>query len=255
MVDTYSLTPPHLQEVIGIADILAVNTAASSNTPSAANGATVFTIGNAESGEVYSTNCEFWHPSGIMSVPALPLSPNNNIDSGQVIYFTKADQNIGLAFRDTRTELLGGNLAPGDTVVYANSSAARVALKEDGSVTLSTKDSTGQNTVSFSIDGYGMNFFAPWGSFSFDAAGFRVATAAGATMSLGGLNFPGLSSLSSCINLNAGLISVVSPLVQLGLPNLVTGYSQVVIPLAPVVTSEPIPPFATTAASSVYIGL
>lgn len=245
--------------LIQIADVMSVETAASTGTSSAANGSTVITIGSAESGEIFSTNTELWHPAGIVSIPALPNAVNNNVDCSQVMYLERSDDCIAFATRDTRTELLGGNINPGETVIY-NSTTARVALKSDDSITMMCMSSDGTNKVSFGINPTSLFFMAPWGRMVFDATGFHLATISGAQLDMGALNFPGLSSLASFVNLNAGQISMSAPIVNLGLG--LTGFFPLVIPLmvpgmplVPILCAAPaaptVPPL--TVSSSIYV--
>lgn len=241
---------------ISIFDIMNTETAASSGTVSAKTGAALVTLGYAETGEINSV-AEVWHPAGLLSIPALPNANNNNTDSAQAMAFVRGDQNMAFAFRDTRTELLAGNVAPGETVLY-NSGNARVSLKTDDSITLSTKDGSG-NAVYFQLSTTALTFMSPWGRIVFDATGFYVATANGCTFNMGGISLPGpLSSLSSTITMSSGIINLSSTsALMLGAGSV---YGQVVVPISPYFPTvfgnppgTPLPPFTTTTSPNVYV--
>ena len=250
-----------MKTLIQIADVLSIETAASYGTQSAANGATVVTVGVAETGEVISSNAEYWHPPGLLSIPALPNAVDNNTDCSQVVLFSdRYDQDVILAHRDTRIELLAGNINPGETVLY-NSGNARVALKNDDTINIITTDAgaTAPNAkLQFTIAPTGITIMASFGSLIFDATGFHITTLSGASFNMGAISssfLPGpLSALTSFCTLSAGTVNVAGTAVMLGLA--VADYAQIAVSPLPVPYLTPFtianPPVAC---SNVYVGL
>jgi hypothetical protein len=257
-------------EIIGVADVVGgdfpLNTPTTvnlglvsatvsppSSTPTGQNGATVFQIGNVAINEIYSKNTEHWQGSpGIYSLPALP-GGNTDTDACQVLYVNRNNQNIGIAYRDTRY-LAGINAQPGDTVLYAPGSTSRVKCSSDGSVYIGTETTatgtfpSGDKTY-FQVSPTGLYYKSPWVNISADANGFVVTTASGATFSLGqnaGIPIP---SIGSVCNIQAGTINLLGTNVALGAGPV---YAPVVIPISPVwPVGTPLPPFTTLASQSV----
>lgn len=237
-------------EIIGIADILMAETAANANTPNQLKGSITVNLGSAESGEMQSAEAEVWGSPGIISVPALPDKTANNTDSAQCLYFSRNNQNIVFAVRDTRTMSRAGNITPGETCVYAPNGKGRVLLKKNDAVTLVTEDADGGN-ITFTISPTGMYFKSPFGKMTFDATGFHVANATGARIDLSAIGAPGpLASVigSSCtiaassVSINSGTINLgpsmgaflpaiygVTPVVSPGIPVLGAGVGMVVV--------------------------
>lgn len=249
------------QDYITLADILSVQ--GSSEPGNSVNSLTV-NLGVGYSGEIVTKNALLFQPTGVL---ALPLGPGSIDSSGnfvgsdvskesaQAVAYVRNDQWIVLGTRDTRTQFTPGNLQPGETAVFATGSPAQTIHKLDGSVTMMTiaaSDNTSQ--VYLSVSPTALTFMAPWGRLVFDATGFHVATQSGAQLDLSGIAAPGLGSLSSFCNINAGIVSIPASAVNLGPPGPL-GYTQVVYSVAPGVPGIPLPPFTTTMCSSVYVGL
>ena len=171
--------------VIAIFDVMNAETPASTGTVSAKTGASLITLGYAETGETNSL-AEVWHPAGLISIPALPNANNNNLDAAQCLAFVRNDQNIAFAFRDTRTELLAGKIGPGETCLYGSNSKALEIIKNDDSITRLTKDANG-NLLQDTLDPTGWHFASSFGSIILDATGFHVITQSGASLHLGGV--------------------------------------------------------------------
>jgi hypothetical protein len=97
-------------------------------------------LGIADSGEVVSENNEIWSPSGLASRPAIVQTPSDN--SAQAIAIPFNDTNIIIGVRDSRYQKIYGQLAPGETCLFAvgdGSGQARVLLKANGTINLYTR--------------------------------------------------------------------------------------------------------------------
>lgn len=261
-------------EIIGVADVVGGDFPASppvslviplisgpgstytapSSTPTGQNGASVLQLGNASSNEIYSKNTEFWSGCpGIISLPALPVSANAT-DACQVMYMNRNNQNIGFAYRDTRYTLNAGNLLPGETMIFAPGSSAKLKVGLDNSITIGCDSDAGQRQY-LQINPKGLYFNSPWGTISLDANGFNVTTASGASFTMGGLLSSAIPipSLTSFVNINAGTFNAQCTAVSLGAGPI---YAQAVVPLSPVAPPlTPLPMFATCASPGVCISL
>jgi hypothetical protein len=208
-----------LGEIIGVSDIMFATTAANSNTPNQLNGSVTLNLGIAESGEMFSGQAELWSPSGILSVPMLPASANNNVDAAQALYFNVNDQKVVFATRDTRAQGQAGNINAGETVVYAPGSNASTLYKNDGSIThMTTSAADSTQNVYLKISPAGLQFVAPWGNITFDATGFHINTISGAAFDLGGVSLPGpLATLAgNYATITASNTTISSPFINIG---------------------------------------
>jgi hypothetical protein len=171
-----------LGEIVGVADILYVSTAANSNTANAQNGAITMTLGNAISGEVYYSECELWSSPGIISAPLLPAASTNNTDSAQVMYFNYNDQKIGFAVRDTRNMLQAGLIQPGETCVYAPGAQGRILIKLDSSINLvTTSDGTSSGqTVGIFVGTDTISIQNQYGAIMISSSGITITAGAAA---------------------------------------------------------------------------
>lgn len=233
-------------EIIGIADILFAETAANSNSPNSLNGSITVNLGFAESGEMQSSQAEVWGTPGIISVPALPASVNNNTDAAQALYYNRNDQCIVFATRDTRTQFLAGNINPGETCVYSPVGQGRLLCKADNSVSLITTDdgtSTG-NIISAGVSETGFKVVTPWGTLTLDNTGLNITLSSGASFNMGGT--ADLASGGSAATISAGNITLngtcnlgqapylpavasIIPLATPGVPILGSGVGEVVV--------------------------
>jgi hypothetical protein len=161
-------------QYLTICDVLAVGPTASSDSTNSVNSVTM-TLGNAQTGEIYTTSAILFNAPGIYSVPLPPGTISNNkftpssvsLTGSQVIAFPRNDQWIVLAVRDTRTQLNPGNIQPGEAAMQATGSAGRNIIKNDGSINLYTLN--GNNSMGLFItpsnnavncinsNGYGLN--------------------------------------------------------------------------------------------------
>lgn len=81
---------------------------------------------------------EWWQHTGFSSRPTVP-SPGNA--ACQSIVLKRSDRDIILATRDVRGTDILGNLADGETCVYASGAQGRSVYKADGSINHITTDS------------------------------------------------------------------------------------------------------------------
>lgn len=225
-----------------------------------------YTLGNAASGETYTTSAMSFSPPGFTSMAIGPgaidingnfAQSNTSPTSGQALALFKNDQWMVLGTRDTRVQNRPGNLGPGDSSQYALIGQASCTTKSDGSVTLSTTDDNTAvgNNVQLTISPTGLYFIAPFGRITFDAAGFRVTNAAGATFTLNATADP---ITGNSIMMSAGSISINSGMVLLGQNLGIYGgaaisAAPVVSPGQPIVPSIPAAPLGTLASASVFI--
>ena len=247
------VNPPISMTLVGVSTTITVP----SSTPSGQNGASVFQIGNISTNEIYSKSSEMWMGApGIYSLPALS-STTTNSDGCQVLYVNHNNQNIGVAYRDTRF-LAGLNGQPGDTFLYAPGSTSSVKCSQDGSVYIGT-DTVSVGTFPagtktyFQVSPTGLYYKSPWVNISADANGFNVTCASGATFSMGqnaGIPIP---SIGSVITLTAGTVNVLGTAVALGVGPV---FGQVTVPVSPVwPVATPLPPFTTMASQSVTVSI
>jgi hypothetical protein len=184
------------------------------------------TTGDAVSGEVSGPSTQMWQHVGFASKPAFPQP---GIASAQSLNLVRANGDISIASKDLRDNDIYGNLGPGETCLYArgplNEGMARVSLKADGSVTLSTttepvggiagmSNSDSGVGVYLRIDPDRLSFIAPWGKLIFDKSGFHVQTQTGASIDLSNISIP-LGGVNMC-RINASSVIIDSPTISLG---------------------------------------
>jgi hypothetical protein len=161
--------------------------------------------------QVASDGNEWWQMVGFASRPSKP-TPGSNGAEGVTIN------------RDLRQQGIYGNLAEGETIVFAGGAdgngQARVSLKADGSITLyTTTDNThAGDGVYLKIGPKGLSFVAPWGKFTFDATGWHQTTSSGARFDLGNVALPGPFStlMPNYARITASTVTLDSPAVMLG---------------------------------------
>jgi hypothetical protein len=143
--------------------------------------------------------------SGIISRPALPTAGKA---SCQAIIIKRSGGDIATAYRDLRANDIYGNIAPGDTAVYATSGpAAEMYRAADGSARQFTTDNgqTGPsagNTIFAGLSSYYQGVdgqphlggewrhYAPYGGFWQDPTGWHLRTWHGVKIDAGGLVLP-----------------------------------------------------------------
>ena len=168
-------------ETIRVADVLAVSSGTSN-----ANNSVLLTLGNAVSGEIYTTQAILYNSPGIYSVPL----PSGTIDNQgnytatnvsptacQAVCYVQNSNWVVMQVRDTRGQTNQGNIQPGEIALQVLGAQARIILKQDSSInlyTLNNGSSMGlfiapnEDTIScinskgygFQITDVGVNIFA-----------------------------------------------------------------------------------------------
>ena len=212
-------------DTLVLADIVNIGT---NSIPGNFSNSITLDLGNASSGEVYTSSAMLFNSPGIISLPVGPgesssttgeiTAGNTSSTAAQAIAYVRNDQWIVLGTRDTRTQDRPGNAGPGDTVVFAQTGRASVICKANGDVVLSTTttgDATGEN-MTLSLTTSGLYFNAPFGKIAFDAAGFRVSTGSGGSFSLIGTSNPTASTQcfisAACTTISSGMITLGNPI-------------------------------------------
>lgn len=214
------MASPNLEDIFNIgASIMGSNINGKNNTVS-------ITTGDAVIKETTGPKTQFWQQVGFASRPALAAP---GVGAAQSINIVRANGDISIATRDLRDQAIYGNLSAGETCIYASGTdgegQARIALKKDGSVTLSTTtdspDGGIRNTdtgvgVYLRIDPDRFSFVAPWGKLIFDASGFHVQTISGASFDLSNVNLPAPIGGVNSARITASSITFDAPNVCLG---------------------------------------
>jgi hypothetical protein len=210
-----------------------------------------------------SDKSEWWQHTGFSSRPATPSVGNA---SCQGIVLKQNDRDQVIATRDVRGTAILGNLADGETCVYASGAQGRTVWKADGSVRDMTTDnnkSTG-NAVFAGISPYYQTasgkpalggewrYYAPWGGQWQDPTGWHLRTFTGVKIDAGGVTLPSPISLGGSqfsVSADMGLLDFAT--VLLGRNN-GTGQALVqALPLQAVMTS--LASFLSTAGSELTI--
>ena len=167
-------------------------------------------LGDSVNGTVASSGAEWWQHVGFTSRP----SPSVKGQPGcQAFAVRLGDQDCIIATRDLRMANAIGVLKDGETCVFAGGidgdAQGKVLLKQDGSVTLFTTDSNDRNgkSVFLRVSPLGLEFSAPWGTWTFNATGWHVQCDKGPALdmgSMGGLPGP-LASLSSYVTVTTNI--------------------------------------------------
>lgn len=115
-----------------------------------------------------------------------------------------------------------GNVKTDEVIVPGpNGSEGRVALKENGTVSMvtSVNNERGAGTVVLTIGPDGFKFSSPYGSMVLDVTGFHVKTKAGPRIDMGGITITGIPAnipITGYCNITAPLVNVKGSIVQLG---------------------------------------
>lgn len=110
------------------------------------------------------------------------------------------------------------NITEGEVTLAGMAGQGRVRIKADGTVTLYTNDTNTDDgsAIFFRISTKGLEFCSPFGRFRFDASGFHIATAAGPSLDMGGVDLsgvPGIGALpGAVVNALSGYFTVTSPM-------------------------------------------
>ena len=210
-------------------------------------------MGDVVSQETENYTAQWVQHTGFCSLPPNAV-PNKSASEG--IMLKRTDRDYVFASRDVASQANYGNLKAGEATVYAcgpdGTGQARMMCKADGSVNLYTTDdnTAGGKGVYFQVSPQGFFMMAPWGKFVFDATGFHMKTASGASFDLGALALPGpLSSLGTFARITAATVTLDSAGIMLGPPGVY--FPAAYGPLA----GMPVPPFASLGSSSVFVGV
>lgn len=160
-------------------------------------------------------NVESWQPFGWASRPSKPEAGKK---AAQGVVLTTGGHDVCIAGQDARCYEQYGNLDFGEFCAYAPGddglAQGRVIGKKDGSVTVFTTDDNTKDgkSVFFRVAKDGFLFVAPWGTIRFDATGFHILHASGASFNLGGIGgLPApLDVVASYIKMQAGSVSASS---------------------------------------------
>ncbi len=187
-------------------------------------------IGDAIGQTTLADNVSWWQHVGFASRPPIPVPGKQ---AAQAVVIKRGDRDIAIASQDLRGLETYGNLADGETCVYApgadGNSQGRVILKDDGSVALYTTDSNapGGNMVMLRISPQGgLEFTSQWGSLTFDQTGFHVRTQAGPRLDMGGISLPGVPS--AVTGAFTGYAKLTAPTVAIEGANTVLGMGPVI---------------------------
>src|SRR3990167_5738707 len=135
-------------------------------------------------------NVEWWQHVGWASRPS---KPDAGKKAAQGLTLSAGDHDVCIASQDVRCLDQYGNLDFGEFCAYAAGedakAQARIIGKKDGSVTLFTTDDNTKDgkSVYFRVAPDGFMWVAPWGKLVFDATGFHLLHASGASFDLGGI--------------------------------------------------------------------
>lgn len=218
-------------------DIFLIGASVLGSTVNDSNNTISMTTGDAVTGETTGPKVQMWQNFGFASRPALA---EPGIGSAQTINIVRANGDIAIAGRDLRDQAIYGNLGPGETCIYATGPVAsmpgqaRLSLKADGSVTMSTTGDSnisgvGANTaggpgVQLQISPDKLSFTAPWGALVFDKTGFHIRTNAGAGFDLSNIPTTLAVSGTTMARISASNITLNAPTVCLG-PDALSGGS------------------------------
>lgn len=184
-----------------------------------ATGVILAQLGNSTTGRVRSDRVEWWQHAGFTSRCALPT---NGGSSCQSLIIKCGDRDVIFATRDTRGTSIIGNLADGETAVYACGSQAAAYFKKDGSARLMTTDNGAEPNAKSGTPGKAVfagvsslfqpltggtpqpggefRWYGPWGGAWQDPGGYHLRTWHGVKIDaggIGGLTLPGFSSGSA----------------------------------------------------------
>lgn len=227
----------------------------------ATNGSILLQGGDNINGDAVSQDAQLISPFGFCSKPSLP-TPGAGTAAEMITIQGLGSRDMVIGGRDIRTQAIYGNLAAGESCMFASGSdgngQARALAKADGSMTLYTTDTNtaAGNGVYFTVTPTGFNFVAPWGTMVFDATGFHITHMNGASINLGSINGapPPLAALSSFVSITAGTFTSDCPITNLGVSSGVSFPCS--IPIQPMaIPGAPLPPFATTVSSCVNINI
>lgn len=175
-------------------------------------------IGDVQNEDPEDYQVQWVQQSGFASLPPNAI-PNQT--AGEGIMLKTSYNSFVFACRDYTSQANYGNLSAGEVSIYAagptGTGQARVQCKADGSVSLiTTSDNTASTpNVGLNITPTGFYVNYPFGKIALDAAGFRVTTSSGASMSLMTTSDPttGNAFMVTCGNatISANIITLGNP--------------------------------------------
>lgn len=230
------------------------------------NNSVLAQVGDVQNEDVEDYQCQWVQQSGFCSLP--PNAVPNGTSSEGIMLKTSYNSYV-FASRDFASQANYGQLAPGESCMYAagpdGSAQARMMCKADGSVTMYTTDDNtiNGNAIYIRVSPKGFEFKAPFGRMTFDSTGFHVANASGARMDLAGTAAPppldtvigsSITFTAPSFNVNSGSI-MLGPQTGVNLPA-VYGVVPVAAPGVPILgTGVGLVTVAAAASTSVFIGV
>lgn len=115
----------------------------------AENGDTLIQIGDAQSGEVESSNVRMWVGDGFLGIPNVPSSDGN----AQVLGVLDGNEVRATGSRDRRFVNAAGALEPGDRAIVSDSEARFLLKREDDNITLYSVNQKTDESMMVSIHG------------------------------------------------------------------------------------------------------
>jgi hypothetical protein len=171
-------------------------------------------IGSVVGRTVDGVNAEWWQHIGFKSRPSKPIGGKS---SARVVAVRRGAVDAIIATEDDRGLELFGNLADGESCVYAagddGKAQARITLKGDGSINIYTTDTNTSDgtSVYLRVAPDELAFVAPWGRIKFDSTGLHITHASSASFDMGGITLPSpFDKIASYIKMQAGTVSTSS---------------------------------------------
>jgi len=173
-----------------------------------ATGTITAQLGDVARGVADNNSAEVWQGAcGVLSRPALADAGKA---SCQAVTLKTGSYDVCIGYRDLRATEIYGNLAPGETCLYATTGMARELLKKDGSARQFTTDDNTRtgNSITAGVSSYyqGIDgqkhlggewrYSAPWGGAWHDPSGYHLRTYHGNKIDIGGLVLPAPVSAS-----------------------------------------------------------
>lgn len=185
------------------------------------------TVNDAGTAETDSENADWIQQVGIASRPSL-AQPGSTSPAAYAVTVPGGDRDTCIGSQDVRCLDIYGNLAEGETCVFAagkdGKSQGRVIIKDDGSVTLYTTDTNTKAGAAVALrisPTGGLEFTSQWGSLVLDETGFHVKTKAGPRIDMGAVTVPGVpAALSGAFT---GYCTLTAPTVQMAGANNMIG--------------------------------
>ena len=169
-------------------------------------------LGDAITEQATAHNAIWMQHCGFMSRPSIP-SPGKA--ACQAMSFNDSGNLVCFASRDLRGQQLSANLREGETVLYGSgkdgNAQGRVAIKQDGSITLYTTSNNlaaGGSGMFLRLGPDGFRIETPFGRIVMDKSGIHMIHSSGARLDLGGIGgLPApLDQVSSYATVTAAIV-------------------------------------------------